>query len=475
MIMHVINGGSRKFIVLRSVLVVVLLVLSCHIFAERTMGCCVTDVDMWVGKTATDAANKQDTLIYICKGETAYFYAECTVEADPECKQIEWKFDFDDSSSATEYTWSTGGPCEADGDTFDMDVSHDYSSIDLFLPSVVAKRVDADGCEFEVDSCVVDTDTKMKLEKVGDTVIESSNNYSENTTIRITAVSDNGETCSCFEDTVYVAEDTSDPGYIEIYSQNISYGADLPSSVTFTCGAGQVQTIVAKSLAGPKTVMLSPPDAARIITTNYDVWHLPGYPGYLAVPQWTNDLGQVHNKSSGDVYDWFETRTADIFSSVSGDLATVLSKINEYTQCTDSHGGGTSMDHTGTPAVCFNPHFDEMRVDSNGGNVCSQARTLYHTNTVIHEARHCYQDYLSSVDLGQTNDKFWWPDNDDDQDWLVETVPIGPSNYILDTTTSRTTCSGSKSFSGDGTADSWGNNAEMAIEKDAYKYADDND
>lgn len=68
MIMHVINGGSRKFIVLRSVLVVVLWVLSCHIFAERTIGCCVTDVDMWVGKTAIDAANKQVTPIYICKG-----------------------------------------------------------------------------------------------------------------------------------------------------------------------------------------------------------------------------------------------------------------------------------------------------------------------------------------------------------------------------------------------------------------------
>lgn len=356
-----------------------------------------------------------------------------------------------------------------------MDVSHDYSSMDLFLPSVVAKRVDADGCEFEVDSCVVDTDTKMKLEKVGDTVIESSNNYSENTTIRITAVSDNGETCSCFEDTVYVAEDTSDPGYIEIYSQNTSYGADLPSSVTFTCGAGQVQTILAKSLAGPKVYLLSPPDAARIITTNYDVWHLPGYPGYLAVPQWTNDLGQVHNKSSGDVYDWFETRTSDIFSSASGYLATVLSKLDEYTQCTHSHSGQVILDHSDPSDACFNPHQNAMRVDDGGSSYCSQERGPLHTNTVIHEARHCYQDYLSSVDLGQTNDRWFKPDNDDDEDWLVETVPIGPSNYILDTTTSRTTCSGSKSYSGDDATDSWSNNAEMAIEKDAYKYADDND
>ena len=57
-------------------------------------------------------------------------------------------------------------------------------------------------------------------------------------------------------------------------------------------------------------------------------------------------------------------------------------------------------------------------------------------------------------DLGQVDDIAGKPNNDDEEDYLVETVPIFPNTYILDTTATRGTCSGNMSFSGDGTADS---------------------
>lgn len=303
----------------------------------------------------------------------------------------------------------------------------------------------------------------MKLEKVGNTTIEAANNYSENTTIRVTAVNANGQTYESFTGTVNIAEDTSGQGYVEIYSQNGGY---LPNSVNITSGG--TTTFIAKSLAGPKS-STSKPDPAKIITTNHDVY---GPVNYLSVAQWTNDLGQVHNKSSGIVYDWFETRTKDIFDSASGDLATVLSKMSSYEMCTHDHGGQAYLNHTATSPVCFNPHNLLMRLDSESAGFCGYDRTKAHTNAVIHEARHCYQDYLSSQDLGQTDDIAGKPNNDDDEDWLFETVPIGPSNYILDTGTSRSTCAGNKSFSGDATADSWEGNVQEAIEKDAAEYAE---
>ena len=112
-------------------------------------------------------------------------------------------------------------------------------------------------------------DVEMKLEKVGNTTIEAANTYSENTTIRVTAVNAaNGQTCTWFTGSVNIAEDTSGQNYVEIYSQNGGY---LPGSITFTAGDNGVKEFVAESLAGPKDYS-HPPDPASIKTTNYDVY-----------------------------------------------------------------------------------------------------------------------------------------------------------------------------------------------------------
>ena len=328
--------------------------------------------------------------------------------------------------------------------------------------------VDEETADFTV------VDVEMELEKVGNTTIEAANTYSENTTIRVTAVdADDGQTCSWFTGTVDIAEDGTD-----IYSQHTNKGATLPSSVEITSGG--TTTFIAKSLADPIDTS-TPPDPARIITTNFDVYNAAGY---LSVEQWTNDLGKVHtDMSSGIVYDWFETRTKDIFDDATGDLDTVLSKMDYYDQdlTGDYRGMIIDWDHDATTAVHFNPHWEETRLDTDSGGYCVQATLHAHTNTVIHEARHCYQDYLSSVDLGQDDDlPGATPNNDDDQDWLVQTVPIYPNNRILDNDGWRGKCYGNDQFSGDATYDTYWQGGtrsveDNVIERDAAHFADQND
>lgn len=267
-----------------------------------------------------------------------------------------------------------------------------------------------------------------------------------------------------FTGPVGIDEDTSDTTYVRIYNQN---GGSLPSSVTITSGG--TTTFPAKSLAGPWDNQTKPKDA-KIKTTTYPVWEV------LPILQWTNDLGQVHSKSSGVVCDWLESIIKDMWTT-SGDLGTVLGKVDKYTEGYVSGAyGETALNHVSPSNIKINPYFTTARLNSSRSVSCSQPNCPKSVNyTVIHEARHCYQDYLSSVDLGQPDDIAGKPNNDDDQDWLMDTVPIAPSSYILDTATSRATCSGNKSFSGDATLDSWQGNVVEAIEKDAFEYATAND
>jgi hypothetical protein len=67
--------------------------------------------------------------------------------------------------------------------------------------------------------------------------------------------------------------------------------------------------------------------------------------------------------------------------------------------------------------------------------------------------------------------------NDDDLDWLVELVPaIAPANILVDSTTVRPVCVGTKAYSGDGSKDDDGlGYANMAIEKDACIFANAHD
>jgi len=305
------------------------------------------------------------------------------------------------------------------------------------------------GLAFQVRTQLV----SMKLERVGPTIINSSNNYSEDTTIRVTAVNRiTGATLVTFTGTVNLAEDGT-----AIYSQNLG---SLPPSVVISSG-GTV-TFVAKSLAGPKVVGQEAPDAARIRTTNYPIYG--GAP--LDVPQWIIPPEKIHQRAGQGVYAWLQARAADIYASASGDAATVLAALSTYTVSNEVVGAEIS----GTVLV-INPFSTPLRLNIGGGPICGNARTKGFKNLFLHEARHAYQHVQSQV-----------AGNDPDGDYLVNGMPIAPTMTAVDTTALRDVCDAaaggsgvvlSKGYKGATIFDSYEapDHVGFAIEMDAYVFA----
>jgi hypothetical protein len=178
----------------------------------------------------------------------------------------------------------------------------------------------------------------MKLEQVGPTVISTDGNYSEDTSIRLTAVDATGATIPDFVGTVEIAE-IQTPDGTTLYSQN--GGALTPNntgSVNITAG-GSV-TFVAKSLAGPRIQGNSvqafpygaPPSDATIQTTNYPVWG-PN----LTIQQWiTSSPVKIDPLARGQVFDWFQTRARDAVAKANAvfppnGLTVVLYSVSSYT------------------------------------------------------------------------------------------------------------------------------------------------
>ena len=355
------------------------------------------------------------------------------------------------------------------------------------------------------NSLTIDSDSEgftaglqMRLEKVGDTTIDPANEYSENTTIRVTAVFASGTACTAFTGNVYIAEYGTN-----IYSQHTDKGAYLPTCVEITSGG--TATFVARSLADPinygPTEPGDPPDPAKLVTANFPV----EAPGYLDVPQWTDDLGKFNGYADSDVYDWFEKRTEDIFQKATDlytsgsdpDVLAVLMKISGYDlQADQGKGYAEAYLRQATSHISFNPHWVEMRLNISDDDYYHKCGDIApgpdHTHTVLHEARHCYQAYLTSRDatsvegLGYNDDPSIDYDNDEDGDYLVDEVPVDPNNegILLDTSGLREKCVGNVAFSDDTTWDDyqkdatdpperWDNVRERDAEGFAVKYSGD--
>jgi hypothetical protein len=111
---------------------------------------------MWVGKTSSEASNKEHTSIAICKDSWAYFYAECTVESDSEGRPIKWTFDFGDGSSTTKYTYNISSGPTSSG-TYSKTASHKYESgsASPYTAEVTVQREDATDCGSKTDTCTV--------------------------------------------------------------------------------------------------------------------------------------------------------------------------------------------------------------------------------------------------------------------------------------------------------------------------------
>lgn len=284
-----------------------------------------------------------------------------------------------------------------------------------------AISVTVNGIKSNDASIDVTADVRMKLERVGPTVISSDGKYSEDTTIRVTAVrTATGETLVGFTGSVNIAEDGT-----AIYSQN---GGTLPSSVEITSG-GTVM-FIANSLAGPSAEGESglPPDPAKIKATNY-----PVYGGNsLDIPQWVVPSTKLHDLAASDVYAWVQARAKDIFVAASGDVSTVLSAISGYTTNAQRGGGSTGVVRGPQSLISINPYYTASRLNSVSLNNCGFTGIRWFTGVLLHEGRHAYQGFAAMRINNQ--------DYDGDLDWLVTRISVAPSNILLDTCTPRTVC-----------------------------------
>jgi hypothetical protein len=265
----------------------------------------------------------------------------------------------------------------------------------------------------------------IRLLQQGSTDISTDGNYTENTTIQVAAVrAQDGNVVTNFGGTVGIAEDTSNPTYIQIYTQNVPSGAMLPSVATISSGG--TTTIVAKSLAGPYAG--AAPSDAVLTSTNY-----PVYQGAeLSIAQWVistgTPIGPIAATGGNEVFDWLQHRILDIRTNSSGYLSTVLGSITSYSVSSTLSGAALT---TGTVTE-INPFYTvATRLDSaSGTNLCGVSQGKDLADTVIHESRHAYQ-YLQATTI---------PGNDQDQDLLVNAIMIAPTDIFIDSTASRTVC-----------------------------------
>jgi hypothetical protein len=268
----------------------------------------------------------------------------------------------------------------------------------------------------------------MALQLNGTAMIDASNNYSEDTTVQVTAVRpDTGATIAGFAGTVNIGE-MPNQGSPTIYNQN---GGNLPSKVSIGAGVGGTTTFTAKSLAGPYNG--NAPGPAQITTVNYPLFG----GGTLAVPQWiiTGNGKQVDPQhSGGNVYDWVQARALAIFNANppnSGNLGTVLAAVSNYTVANlNGADGQTAIVRGSQSPIVINVYQPPMRTDSSVGGMCGVGGGPLFTGTLIHEARHAYQAAQAAM-----------AGNDQDGDWLVNnTGPVPPVNVFLDTAALRTVC-----------------------------------
>lgn len=299
--------------------------------------------------------------------------------------------------------------------------------------------------------------TNIKLEHLG-TVISTDGKYSENTTIRATAVrADSGATITTFAATLNIAEDAT-----FAYSSN---GGVLPSTVDISSGG--TATFVAKSLIGPKSegAAGAPPDPAFIKTTNYPVYQASN----LRINQWIVSNARIDTHSSGQVYDWVQSMTRDVFAYATGDTATVLGAVSTYTIQAGPWGGLANWVRAAQSPIVINPYFlDDRLNNAQSVPVCGNASSKGLTNTLIHEARHAYQASRAASS-----------GNDQDGDFLVKVMPISPTDIVVDTTVLRSVCDevnkviSQRSYRGDTVFDQPGTPdfASYAWEMDAWKFA----
>jgi parallel beta-helix repeat protein len=141
--------GQRK----RWALLIVQTVILVSVLAGYCLACCVTNADLWAGTTPGDT---QHETITICKGDIAYFEAECVV--NPGEGDIRYDYDFDDGDSNT----------HQHGGTTDT-AAHRYTSAGTYTVTVEVERVGTTGCSKTGDCTVIVCPCTPTLEAPEDT------------------------------------------------------------------------------------------------------------------------------------------------------------------------------------------------------------------------------------------------------------------------------------------------------------------
>jgi hypothetical protein len=299
-------------------------------------------------------------------------------------------------------------------------------------------------------------EVRIKLEKMGEISINAANHYSEDTTIKVTAVDAQGAPLPCFTGPVAIQEDGT-----SIYSQysDIGVGDELPEIVHVE--AGGTTTFVAHSLAGPKVDFVARPQPAKITSISPPLYGEP-----LAIDQW------VDNNGNGRV-DWCERWSDYILQAARNSSSDELAGVTFYAcgigedLCLDGYhvrtfvGGGSSR-------IYINPASPWHRVNLFG----------WLSQTVLHEARHLYiysQTHRWHVDAANNDGAYPGvddPDNDDDPgftsdgDYLWEVLLYEGDWPLWDADPGN-----GGAWSGDGTRDSGVTGENGAEEADCLNWA----
>lgn len=339
----------------------------------------------------------------------------------------------DHGCSSITYNWQFGDGGFGSGQT----TSHAYFQDGIYFPKMTARCVQCQRVKRDGGTGVEVYEVQMLLEQEGETEISTDGKFTEDTAIRVTAVkSTTGAQLHDFQGTVTIEEVSQIP----VYSQN---DGELPSSAEISFSG--TTTILARSQAEMNNG--NRPDDALITITSHEVYGIDP----LAVPQWV-DNQQLDPKSLGPVLDWLEARVLDIFESF-GDLGAVssaLATVSAYEQVRLGYPGELPISHTQDHTMRLDPYSEtELRVPGQVlPSACTSSTGDGLTLTVVHEARHGYQDLLSTIDFGAPDDIPGAPDNDDDQDWMLDIVPASacPCQTLLDTTDVRRVCNQEGNF-----------------------------
>ena len=278
----------------------------------------------------------------------------------------------------------------------------------------------------------------ITIEKVGNTIIEQGNNYSENTTIRA-SISNGFPSLK-----VRFIEDTG-----TTYYDGNDGATDLTNdAVRVIAVSGAIAQLEIKSVSNSGNIT-GPPDAkikAELLDGSNNILCTSDI---LNVDQWVDE-------NTDGFIDWLEEHSFNILGCAqtsSGELASVASTVTGMGQENGPACGTTNRGShfINISPVCGNPNKHRLNV----GNEL--------TDTVLHESRHSQQNtdlVINTSTLVDDDENPATPSNDDDQDRFPESVTFSSANILLE----------SVSGSGDSIADA-DSSSVLARETDAGTFA----